>query len=296
MLSVQHLSKRFGQTVALDDISFEAVPGQIMGVIGPSGAGKTTLIRAVAGAVTLSSGQIKRPERVGYVSQEFSLYGDLTVLENMQFFARLHGQKNSAGGIEQRLRGVSLWPFADRLAGQLSGGMKQKLSIAAALVSEPPLLLLDEPTAGIDPVSREELWQMLKQQAAAGRAIVCSTQYMEEIANMQQVMLLRQGHCLALGEPHALLAAYPQAVWRLPDVARLRSTLRPKELTRDQVTVYWRGNDLIMIGPAGTDPSGWPVWPALATHLAGQLPQPVLPSFEDLYISYQHQGGEAACR
>lgn len=296
MLTVQHLSKRFGQTVALDDISFEAVPGQIMGVIGSSGAGKTTLLRAIAGAVTASSGQIQRPERVGYVSQEFSLYGDLTVLENMQFFARLHGQKNSSESIESRLRGFSLWPFANRLAGQLSGGMKQKLSIAAALVSEPPLLLLDEPTAGVDPVARQELWEMLRQQAAAGRTIVCSTQYMEEIANMQQVLLLRQGHCLAWGEPSALLAAYPKAVWQLTDAVHLRSVLRPKQLSGDLVTVYWRGNDLIMIGPAGTDPTAWPIWPQLASQLSGQLPQPIAPSFEDLYISYQHLGGEAACQ
>lgn len=266
-----------------------------MGVIGASGAGKTTLLRAIAGAINSDAGRVDRPERVGYVSQEFSLYTDLTILENMQFFARLYGLKDSGPRIQQLLQWVDLWPFRHRLAGQLSGGMKQKLSIVAALVAEPPLLLLDEPTAGVDPVSRQELWTMLKQQAAAGRAIVCSTQYMEEIEHMQQVLFLRQGHVLASGSPGDLLAAYPKQVWRLAGAVHLRSRLRPQELQRAEISSYWRGNDLIMIGPAATTPEQWTIWPLLAGHLNGQVPEPMAPSFEDLYISYQ-QGGEAACQ
>lgn len=289
MLRVEQLNVRFGQTVALQDISFAATAGQITGVTGASGAGKTSLLRAIAGTIAVSSGRIHRPAQVGYVAQEFGLYGDLTADENLRFFARLYGVKDAADRIRQLLTWVGLAPFASRLAGQFSGGMKQKLSIAAALVAAPPLLLLDEPTAGVDPVSRQELWELLQQQAAAGRTIVCSTQYLEEIAQMQQVLLLHRGRCLALGDPAQLLAAYPHSVWRLADAASLRRELRPRELAAVGITAYWRGNDLIVISRAGDDPGQWP---ELASRLPGRSLQRIAPGFEDLYVSYQE--GETA--
>ncbi len=223
LLEVEHLSKRFGETVAVEGLSLRVRPGEIYGLVGPDGAGKTTTMRLVVAALRPDRGQIRvagvdmqqAPEEgrrwIGYLSQRFSLYEDLTVLENIRFFAEVRGlpaQEWRSRSLEI-LRFVDLERFQDRLAGQLSGGMKQKLALAIALVTRPRLLLLDEPTTGVDPVTRQDFWQLLIQLVHAASepvAILISTPYMDEAARCHRIGFMRAGRLIAEGTPSELRA------------------------------------------------------------------------------------------
>ncbi len=223
LLEVEHLSKRFGETAAVEDLSLRVRPGEIYGLVGPDGAGKTTTMRLVVAALRPDRGQIRvagvdmqrAPEQgrrwIGYLSQRFSLYEDLTVLENIRFFAEVRGlsaQEWRSRSLEI-LRFVDLERFQDRLAGQLSGGMKQKLGLAIALVTRPRLLLLDEPTTGVDPVTRQDFWQLLIQLVHAASepvAILISTPYMDEASRCHRIGFMRAGRLIAEGTPSELRA------------------------------------------------------------------------------------------
>jgi len=215
------VEKRFGTTTALAGSSFAIARGEMFGLIGPDGAGKTTAIRLLcgllrpdAGTVTVlgvdPAGQHRAiTERVGYLSQRFTLYGDLTIDENIEFFAEIRGVRNFRPRREQLLEMTRLTPFRRRLADRLSGGMKQKLALACTLVHEPELVVLDEPTTGVDPVSRREFWKLLSAFLARGVTIVMSTPYLDEAERCTRVVLMHEGRVLAADEPSRLRARLP---------------------------------------------------------------------------------------
>ena len=215
------VTRRYGSTLALDALTLTVRRGEMFGLIGSDGAGKTTAIRLMCGLLRADSGDIRVlghdpvrehrrvTEHVGYLSQHFSLYGDLTVDENVAFFAEIHGMRQYEPRRDQLLDLTQLTPFRARLADRLSGGMKQKLALACTLVHEPELILLDEPTTGVDPVSRREFWKLLSEFLSAGITIVMSTPYLDEAERCNRVALLHDGRLLACDEPSALRSAMP---------------------------------------------------------------------------------------
>jgi len=213
------ITKRYGAVTAIDQLSLAVERGEMFGLIGPDGAGKTTAIRLACGLIRPDAGRAailgRNPIRehravsgaVGYLSQRFSLYGDLSIDENIAFFAEIHGVRRYRGPRDRLLEMTQLTAFRRRRADRLSGGMKQKLALACTLVHEPQVLLLDEPTTGVDPVSRREFWKLLSEFLARGLTIVMATPYLDEAERCSRVALLHEGRLLALDEPGALRAA-----------------------------------------------------------------------------------------
>jgi ABC-2 type transport system ATP-binding protein len=219
-LAARALVRRFGAVTALDGLSFEVARGELYGLVGPDGAGKTTAIRALAGLLALDGGEARvlgeRPggarirERVGLMPQQYSLYRDLTVAENLRFFARLYvlARPVFRERADRLLAITRLAPFVDRRADALSGGMYKKLALACALLHEPEVLLLDEPTNGVDPVSRRELWALLHEFVHGGMTVLVSTPYMDEAERCHRVGLVHRGRLLLEGEPGALMRGH----------------------------------------------------------------------------------------
>ena len=217
------VTKRYRTTTALDEVTLSVQPGEMFGLIGSDGAGKTTAIRLMCGLLHADQGEVRTlghnpvrdhrrvTERVGYLSQRFSLYGDLTIDENIAFFAEIHGVKDHASRRNQLLDMTQLAPFRSRRADRLSGGMKQKLALVCTLVHEPELIVLDEPTTGVDPVSRREFWKLLSEFLSHGVTIVMSTPYLDEAERCTRVALLHGGRVLAVDEPSHLRASMPGA-------------------------------------------------------------------------------------
>ena len=236
--------KRYGAVEALREVSFTVDRGEMFGLIGPDGAGKTTAIRAMCGLLHVDAGTIrilgKDPVRqhrditasVGYLSQRFSLYGDLSIDENIAFFAEIHGVRDYQRRRDRLLEMTQLSRFRTRLADQLSGGMKQKLALACTLVHEPKVILLDEPTTGVDPVSRREFWKLLSQFLASGITIVMSTPYLDEAERCARIVLLHEGQVLALDQPGKLRSSLPGTWFEVmvahPRQALDRLTARPE--------------------------------------------------------------------
>lgn len=226
-IRLRGLRKRFDERVALAGIDLELAGAQLVGVVGPDGAGKTTLLRALCGLLELAPGQAEvlgydvagdvraLKAIVGYVPQAFSLPRDLSVMENLRFTARLHRLERAV--FEQRagalLERTGLAPFTHRPAGALSGGMKQKLAVSCALLPDPALLLLDEPTAGVDVVARDEIWDMLRERRAA-TLILISTSYLDEVAACDRLIYLDDGRIVASGTPEELRAGVPIELYR----------------------------------------------------------------------------------
>src|SRR5262245_8139019 len=221
MLRFERVTRAYGSTVAVDDLSFDIARGEMFGLIGPDGAGKTTSIRLLCGLLHADKGTIRvaghEPVRehrsmtakVGYLSQRFSLYGDLSIDENISFFAEIHGVSNYGARRDRLLEMTQLTAFRTRLADRLSGGMKQKLALACTLVHEPALIVLDEPTTGVDPVSRREFWKLLSEFLAQGITIVMATPYLDEAERCSRVALLHEGRLLAIDTPGTLRASLP---------------------------------------------------------------------------------------
>ena len=220
-VTLDRVTKRFGATVAVDDVSLEIRRGEMFGLIGPDGAGKTTSIRLVCGLLRATSGRLAVfgsdpvtrhaavTKSTGYFSQRFSLYGDLSIDENIAFFAEIHGLNDYDARRDRLLDMTQLTPFRDRLADRLSGGMKQKLALACTLIHEPQLILLDEPTTGVDPVSRREFWKLLSEFLAQGITIVMATPYLDEAERCSRVALLSNGKLLIVDTPQALRDSLP---------------------------------------------------------------------------------------
>jgi ABC-type multidrug transport system ATPase subunit len=224
-LSVRSLDKRFGDTVALDDVSFDVHPAELFGLVGPDGGGKTTLFRILTtlllpdhGSATVLGLDVVRDlwairARVGYMPGRFSLYPDLSVEENLRFFASVFGTNVEEGYATIAPIYRQIEPFRERRAGALSGGMKQKLALSCALVHRPDILFLDEPTTGVDAVSRREFWDLLGALKASGLTIVVSTPYMDEANRCDRVALMQKGRILAIDAPAAIGNRFPRPLF-----------------------------------------------------------------------------------
>jgi len=234
------VTRKYGDVVAVRDLSMTIERGEMFGLIGPDGAGKTSTIRMMCGLIRADAGQVRvlghdpvRSHRhvthaIGYLSQRFSLYGDLSIDENIAFFAEIHGLNMRDAGVKARrerlLELTQLTRFRARLADQLSGGMKQKLALACTLVHEPEIILLDEPTTGVDPVSRREFWKLLSEFLAQGITILMATPYLDEAERCSRVAFLHEGRLLALDTPAALRASLPGDVMEVIAGDRDRAT------------------------------------------------------------------------
>jgi len=223
IVCAEKLTRRFKKTVALRELDLCIEPGEIFGLVGPDGAGKTTALRLMAAVMRPTSGRVRVAgfdsvrqtesirAHVGYMPQRFSLYADLNVVENLNFYADIFGVNSGERRrrIEQLLTFASLTRFTDRRAGQLSGGMQKKLALACTLIHRPDVLLLDEPTTGVDPVSRREFWDILTDLHIAGTTIIISTPYMDEAERCNRVGLLFKGSLVECGTPDAIKAGVP---------------------------------------------------------------------------------------
>jgi ABC-2 type transport system ATP-binding protein len=218
VVELEGLTRRFGALTAVDGLSFTVGRGELFGLVGPDGAGKTTTLRMLAGVLRPSAGDARLlgisvacdPERVkhsiAYMAQRFGLYGDLTVAENLEFYADLYRvpRAERPARLKRLYRFSALGPFQSRLAAQLSGGMKQKLALSCCLIHEPAILLLDEPTFGVDPISRRDLWLIVHQMVANGTTVVVSTAYMDEAERFDRLAMLNRGRLVALDTAGAL--------------------------------------------------------------------------------------------
>ena len=226
MIRTRALTKKFGALTAVDGVDLSVAAGEIFGLVGPDGAGKTTLMRMLLGIMDPTGGSVEImgnssiesvKKLIGYIPQKFSLYRDLTVMENIRMIGSMYGAATAE--IDNRAREIlsftNLLPFADRLAENLSGGMKQKLALAAGLMHKPRLFFLDEPTTGVDPVSRREFWQMLYRLNKEGMTVFVSTPYMDEAELCTRVAFLHEGRVVSCASPEELRAAYPYKILEL---------------------------------------------------------------------------------
>ena len=307
-IDAQHLVRRFGQVVAVNDVSFQVRKGEIFGFLGPNGSGKTTVIKMLTGLLPLSGGDAnvlglnvrEDPEgvreRIGYMSQRFSLYDDLTVTENLRFYGRIYGL--APDRLKRRMDEIiqlnSLEPYLTRLASQLSGGWKQRLALGCAMLHEPKLLFLDEPTAGIDPVARRQLWDLLFELSGHGITFFVTTHYMDEAERCSHVAYIYYGKLIADGTPNSLR--------QLPDV-QPPGTKRV-EITTPEVTRALRFARQLP-GIRSATIFGQSIHALVEEHfdlndLRGQLLKngitvseirPLEPSLEDVFVelTYKHQ-------
>lgn len=227
MISIKNISKSYGETKALDNISLEVAKGELFGLIGPDGAGKSTLFRILTtllladeGTATVADCDVVKDYRkirkqVGYMPGRFSLYQDLSVYENLEFFATIFGTTIEENYDLIRDIYVQIEPFKTRRASKLSGGMKQKLALCCALIHSPRVLFLDEPTTGVDPVSRKEFWEILKKLKAKGITILVSTPYMDEASLCEKIALIQHGKILSVDTPENIIRQYAQKLWKI---------------------------------------------------------------------------------
>lgn len=290
------LSKRFGEVRAVDGVDLAVRAGEIFGLVGPDGAGKTTTMRMLASVMTPDGGSIRidgidvvaKPAQakhhVSYMPQRFGLYEDLTVEENIRFFADLFGipAREWRERAQRLLEASNMTPFTKRLAGQLSGGMKQKLGLTCALVHAPRVLLLDEPTTGVDPVSRREFWQILYNLRSEGVAMVISTAYLDEAERCDRLALLHQGQVVSCDTPRRLKQGMPGAIVRI-------TTDAPREIAeRIKALPGVRAHLLVGAGVHLHVDDGARRLLALQAALQGQPVQAVEvvePSVEDLFVA-----------
>src|SRR6185295_17038008 len=224
LVRVEGLTRRYGDLVAARDVTFHVERGEMFGLIGPDGAGKTTTLRVVLGLIAAHAGTVRTcgldpwkqgaalSKRIGYLSQRFSLYGDLSVDENVAFFAEIHGVTGWRSRRDELLEMLRMTTFRRRLAARLSGGMKQKLALACTLIHTPQLLVLDEPTTGVDPVSRRDFWRILARLQRDGLTLLLTTPYLDEAERCQRVALMDRGRILTVSTPDALRAESAAAI------------------------------------------------------------------------------------
>ena len=300
-ITLDRVSKRYGRTDAVRELSLTVAAGEMFGLIGPDGAGKTTTIRLICGLLPPDAGSLRvlgrDPRRdhraltasVGYLSQRFSLYGDLSVDENIAFFAEIHGVRDYGARRTRLLEMMQLTPFRSRLADRLSGGMKQKLALACTLVHEPSLIVLDEPTTGVDPVSRREFWKLLSEFLSQGITIVMATPYLDEAERCTRVALLHDGRLLALDRPDALRATLPGTLFevivsdhrRAPEILKRTSGVADVQMFGERAHVLIDGVDAA---------AGERLAAALAQAGLGVTSiRPIASSLEDVFIARLHQ-------
>ncbi len=296
MIEARGLEKRFETHAALRGVDLSIAEGELFALIGPDGAGKTTFFRLVAGLITPTAGTLRRADGAtfGLVPQRFSLYEDLTVDENLDLRARLYSvpPAEARTRASELLARVGMAPYGARLAGALSGGMKQKLALVAALLTRPRLLLLDEPTTGVDPVSRREFWLVLNELHHEGLTIVVSTPYMDEAEYATRLGFLDEGKLLAVGTRDEVLAAFPRPILEVlsPDRNGVRQRLARIDAV-DDVSLF--GTRLHLRGAAGTGPE---ILDDVRAGLEGLVPADgiriVPPTLEDVFVLAGDEVGE----
>lgn len=296
-VSLVGLTRHFGELRAVEELSFSVPPGELFGIVGPDGAGKTTLLRMLAGVLRPTAGDatvagvsiVRDPEgvkrHIAYMSQRFGLYTDLTVRENIEFYADLYRvpRKARPSRLERLYAFSALGGFENRLAGQLSGGMKQKLGLCCALIHEPDILLLDEPTFGVDPISRRDLWLIVHEMVAGGVTVLVSTAYMDEAERCDRVLLLHEGRSIATDNPRRLqqrlegrmVALKTNRPRKARDILRRHPAVRGAALFGDGLHVILRGKE--------------EDWDRVCAHLESSGvklldEQPAEPSLEDVFI------------
>ncbi len=295
---------RFGAFTAVDEVSLNVMPGEVFGLLGPNGSGKTTLIRALCGLLPFAKGSatvlgrdVQRyaeevRQSIGYMSQKFSLYADLTAQENMDFYCGIYGLSNGQRKTRQaeliHLTGIE--PYLDRRAGRLSGGWKQRLSLVCALLHRPKLVFLDEPTAGVDPVARRELWDLLFHLAGEGITLVITTHYMDEAERCGRVGYLHLSKLLVVGSPDELKAlpnVTPQGKKRVeivgPDMSALLACLKGRPHVHEATIFGQAIRALVDDGDALSDIAG-----------PGIIIRPAEPNLEDVFVTMAKSQKNAA--
>ena len=295
-VSLGALTRSFANIIAVDSLTFNVDQGELFGIVGPDGAGKTTTLRMLAGVLRATSGDahvlgnsvVTHPERVkkdiAYMSQRFGLYEDLTVRENIEFYADLYRVKRTdrPARIQRLYQFSNLGEFEDRLAGKLSGGMKQKLSLSCALIHHPRVLLLDEPTFGVDPISRRDLWLILHEMVADGMTVILTTSYMDEAERCDRVAMLHNGALIALDAPRALqstLSGFTVSV-------RARPLTNAREVMRNHRAVATAAmfGDTLHVVMREANTSGMVAGALAAANIDVQAVDPVDASLEDVFI------------
>ena len=304
----QNLVRKFGEVTAVDDVSFKVEPGEVFGFLGPNGSGKTTVIKMLSGILPLTSGRgvvdgidvTEDPDeaklRIGYMSQKFSLYDDLTVLENLRFYAQIYGLRGAEAQqkIEETMRRNAIEPYKNRFAGKLSGGWKQRLALGCAMLHNPKIVFLDEPTAGIDPVARRKLWDLLFDLSGRGITFFVTTHYMDEAERCSHLAYIYYGKLIADGTPDTLR--------EIPDV-QPPGTQRFEIATKNVTTALRRARQLLFIRSAtifGRSIHALMDDKITQTELERELEnvgvhadeiRPLMPDLEDVFVelTYKHQ-------
>ncbi|MCA9707666.1 MAG: ABC transporter ATP-binding protein [Myxococcales bacterium] len=292
------LSRRFGERVAVHDVSLKVEAGEVFGVLGPNGAGKSTTIRMLCGLLDPTGGRAtvvgldvaRHPEkvkaRIGYMTQRFSLYEDLTVRENLSFYAAIYGvrSRQRRARVDEVVERTGLGDRRRQLAGTLSGGWKQRLALACATIHEPPLLFLDEPTAGVDPVSRREFWERIHAISAEGTTVLVTTHYMDEAERCHRLAFIFRGRVLRVGTPEQIVAARGLSIAELTvdDVAGANAALAGQPEV-DECAHY--GELLRVATRAGTDAVALVTERLAAAGVAIASIRPGRPTVEDAFVS-----------
>ena len=305
-IRVRGLSKRFGQLLAVDHVDLDVPRGRVYGFLGPNGSGKSTTIRMLCGLLTPSDGEIevlglRVPQqaeelrrRIGYMTQSFSLFADLTVGENLEFIAEILGvpRERKRARIAELMERYRLADRRRQLAGTMSGGQKQRLALACAVMHEPELLFLDEPTSAVDPESRREVWEALFELTDAGPTLLVSTHLMDEAERCHRLAILDRGRLVADGTPVALTGALAGRTWLVEadDARRAQHALAgaPGVLGAAQV-----GHALRLLADAGQG-DGFAAAVEQRLHEAGQAARlrPTPPNLEDVFVAATHPGGQ----
>ncbi len=301
IIETKHLARRFGQLVAVRDVSLSVARGEIFGVLGPNGAGKSTTIRMLCGILDPSGGEgrvvgydirheaERIKERIGYMTQRFSLYEDLSVQDNLAFYAGIYGvpRRLRKNRVRQVLEQTGLAERRKQLAGTLSGGWKQRVALASATIHEPPLIFLDEPTAGVDPVSRREFWEQIHGLAAAGTTILVTTHYMDEAERCHRLAFIFRGTLLDVGTPDEIVTRRTLRVAEL-SLPTTESAVRAAAALRDrgevdEVAHY--GHLLRLATRGGADPESLAREVCGAIGLPVEMSRPARPTVEDAFVS-----------
>jgi ABC-2 type transport system ATP-binding protein len=299
LLEARDLHKRFEEVSAVAGVDLDVEPGEIFGLVGPDGAGKTTTLRLLVGVLDPDQGHAtldglrvdKDPDRVrerlGYMPQQYSLYADLTVAENLRFFADMYfvGRADRKERLARLYEFSRLEPYARRRAGQLSGGMYKKLALSCNMIHSPKLLLLDEPTTGVDPLSRRELWEILYAFAADGVAIVVSTPYMDEAERCHRVGLMSGGRFLQTDTPKQILASFPERIFEalVPETSAARAALDEM----DGVLRTYPSGEVLKVA-CRSDTGAEDIEGALKEAGTPAISvEGVAPTFEDVFLSWE---------